>query len=115
MVRVDNVYVQLVGFVAGSLSIGAFAPYAWTVYKKDAGSKKPDLKAYLVFAMSLLVWSVYGGLRGDAALIVSNVIQLVVITYIFFSIVCARGAPSGEHAQVPMVNATEDMFFDEQL
>jgi uncharacterized protein with PQ loop repeat len=114
MVRGDNVYVQLIGFAAGFLSIAAFAPHAWTVYKKDAGSKKPDLKSYFVFAMSLLTWSVYGSLRGDAALIVSNLIQLAVITCIFFNIVCARGAPKAQHVELPTLSTTDDMFFDEK-
>jgi len=114
MVRGDNVYVQLIGFAAGILSIAAFAPHAWTIYKKDAGLKKPDLKYYFVFATSLLTWSVYGILRGDAALIVSNVIQLVAITYIVVSILCTRGAPNVQHVQLPTSSAAEDMFFDEK-
>ena len=105
--RQDDVGVQIVACIAGFLSIAAFAPQAWAVYTSGSpAAKKPELGNYFVFSLALLMWSVYGGLLRDTALVVTNVLQLAVVVYVFFSIVCARkqaqDRPASHHEAVPV-------------
>jgi len=87
----DTMSVLFVGLVAGILSIVAFTPHVWTVYNSNKKVvKTSELWTYFVYALSLLIWGIYGSLRGDIPLILTCFLQLIVVILVFICIVCAQ-------------------------
>ena len=87
----DIMSVLFVGLVAGILSIVAFTPHVWTIYNSNKKVvKTSELWTYFVYALSLLIWAIYGSLRGDIPLILTCSLQLIIVILVFICIVCAQ-------------------------
>ena len=106
----DATGVFTLGVFAGALSIIAFAPHAWAIYNSGKrATKNADLWTHCVYALSLLLWGVYGSLRDDIPLAVTCFLQFAVVLCISMYIVCIKPAPYGsELVQDPLQNEMQD-------
>jgi MtN3 and saliva related transmembrane protein len=74
-------HTDIVGAVAATLTTLAFIPQAHKVLvSKDTRSL--SLVMYLIFTTGVLLWGVYGYLRGDWLIIAANSINAVLCTAI---------------------------------
>jgi MtN3 and saliva related transmembrane protein len=74
-------HTDIVGAVAATLTTLAFIPQAHKVLvSKDTRSL--SLGMYLIFTTGVLLWGVYGYLRGDWLIIAANSINAVLCTAI---------------------------------
>ncbi len=65
----------IVGYVAGALTTISFIPQfikAW----KTKSTRDISLGMFLIFTIGVLLWLLYGILRGDLPIITANVITL---------------------------------------
>lgn len=68
--------IELIGYVAATLTTISFLPQAIQVFKtKDVSSI--SLGMYCIFTTGVLMWFVYGVLQRDMPIIVANVITLI--------------------------------------
>ena len=115
----QNTGVLVTGIIAGALSIIAFAPHAWAIY--NSSKKKPksrNLWTYVVYAVSLLLWGVYGCLHEDIPLIVTGFLQFAVVSFVFICVICARsGSQSTQQLQDPSQHGvqTRDEFEQDEF
>ena len=72
---------EIIGAVAATLTTIAFVPQVHKVLVyKDTHSL--SLGMYLIFTTGVLLWGIYGYLRGDWLIIVANAINAVLCTAI---------------------------------
>lgn len=68
--------IDLIGYVAATLTTISFLPQAIQVFKtKDVSSI--SLGMYCIFTTGVLMWFTYGVLQKDAPIIIANVITLI--------------------------------------
>ena len=92
----DTTGVLIVGIFAGALSIVAFTPHAWAIYNSGKrATKNADLWTYCVYALSLLLWGIYGSLRDDTPLAATCFLQFAVVFCISMYVVCIKPTPHG--------------------
>ena len=69
-------HIEIVGAVAATLTTIAFIPQAHKVLVyKDTHSL--SLGMYLIFTTGVLLWALYGYLRGDWVIVAANVVTAV--------------------------------------
>ena len=74
-------HVEIIGALAATLTTIAFVPQAHKVLvSKDTRSL--SLGMYLIFTTGVLLWGVYGYLRGDWLIIAANAINAVLCSAI---------------------------------
>lgn len=72
---------DILGFIAASLTTFSFLPQAIQVIKtKNTASL--SLLMYSLFTMGVMVWLIYGIIRQDSALIVANMITFILAALI---------------------------------
>ncbi len=75
--------VELIGLAAAMFSTVNQMPQAWKIIRsKDTGSI--SLYTYSLLWIAVALWLIYGIVIRDKPLIISNIISIVPITYIYF-------------------------------
>jgi MtN3 and saliva related transmembrane protein len=75
--------VELIGLAAAMFSTVNQMPQAWKIIRsKDTGSI--SLYTYSLLWIAVTLWLIYGIVIRDKPLIISNIISIVPITYIYF-------------------------------
>jgi MtN3 and saliva related transmembrane protein len=64
---------EIVGAAAATLTTLAFVPQAFKVLKEQ-DTRSLSLGMYVIFTAGVLLWGVYGYLRGDWVIILANAI-----------------------------------------
>jgi MtN3 and saliva related transmembrane protein len=67
---------NVLGFLAGVLTTGAFIPQALKIWKTRS-ARDVSLGMYAVFTSGVVLWLVYGIALGSVPIIVANVFTLV--------------------------------------
>lgn len=67
---------EILGLVAASFTTASFIPQVITTWKTKNVSGI-SLPTYLILSVGLLLWLVYGLLKGDLPLIVANAIMVL--------------------------------------
>ena len=76
-------YITILGMTAGFLTTIAFLPQVIRIWKlKEA--KDLSLLTFLMFTTGIVIWLVYGLLRGDLPLIIFNAITAVLAGIILY-------------------------------
>lgn len=73
--------IDIIGFIAATLTTLAFVPQAYQVYKTK---KVEDLSLALfsMFSMGVFLWLIYGIMLVNVPIIVANIITLILALYI---------------------------------
>ncbi|MES2934231.1 MAG: SemiSWEET transporter [Pseudomonadota bacterium] len=72
---------ELIGYMAAALTTTAFIPQAWLTWK----TRRADgvsLGMYSIFTIGIALWLVYGLQTGAKPVIVSNIITLILASFI---------------------------------
>ena len=69
----------VVGLLAASGTTAAFVPQVVRTWRTSS-ARDLSLLMIVVLAIGLLLWVVYGALRGDAVVIIANVITLALVS-----------------------------------
>ncbi|PDT86104.1 hypothetical protein CO669_30165 [Bradyrhizobium sp. Y36] len=72
----DPLLIKLIGFAAATCTTVAYAPQAIKVWKTRS-TGDISLGMFLVMVLGLALWLIYGLLSGDAPLIASNAVTMV--------------------------------------
>lgn len=79
-------FVTFLGFVAATLTTVAFVPQVVRVWRSRS-TRDISLPMFLVLALGIVLWLIYGAIIGDLPLIVANVVTLIlVLTILFFKL-----------------------------
>ncbi|MGY8632159.1 SemiSWEET transporter [Bradyrhizobium sp. 14AA] len=79
----DPLVIKLIGFAAATCTTVAYAPQAIKVWKTRS-TGDISLGMFLVMVLGLALWLVYGLLSGDAPLIASNAVTMLLAGGILF-------------------------------
>ena len=79
----ENLAIKLVGFAAATCTTLAYAPQFLKVWRTRS-TEDISLGMFLVLVLGVALWLLYGLLSGDAPLIASNAITLVLAGAILF-------------------------------
>ena len=72
---------DILGLIATGFTTASFAPQAWHIWRtRDVSGI--SLATYLVLTFGLVLWLIYGLLKGDLPLIVANSAMVVLTTAI---------------------------------
>ena len=63
----------LAGSVGGLLSVGAFLPQAWRIYRRRSAADV-SLATYLSIIVACVLWMFYAYVRGSVELFVTNLV-----------------------------------------
>lgn len=72
---------EFIGLAAGTLTTAAFVPQAWKVWSSRS-TTSISLLMYLVFALGLVLWIVYGWSLGSLSIVLANTITLALAVFI---------------------------------
>ncbi len=72
----DPFMIKLIGFAAATCTTVAYAPQAIKVWKTRS-TGDISLGMFLVMVLGLALWLIYGLLSGDAPLIASNAVTML--------------------------------------
>ncbi|MBR0782278.1 membrane protein [Bradyrhizobium nitroreducens] len=72
----DPLLIKLIGFAAATCTTVAYAPQAIKVWKTRS-TGDISLGMFLVMVLGLALWLIYGLLSGDAPLIASNAVTML--------------------------------------
>ena len=79
----DPLVIKLIGFAAATCTTVAYAPQAIKVWKTRS-TGDISLGMFLVMVLGLALWLIYGLLSGDAPLIASNAVTMLLAGGILF-------------------------------
>ncbi|MBR0904638.1 SemiSWEET transporter [Bradyrhizobium liaoningense] len=79
----DPFVIKLIGFAAATCTTVAYAPQAIKVWKTRS-TGDISLGMFLVMVLGLALWLIYGLLSGDAPLIASNAVTMLLAGGILF-------------------------------
>jgi MtN3 and saliva related transmembrane protein len=79
----ESIGIKLLGFAAAACTTFAFAPQFTKVWKTRS-TEDISLGMFLLLVFGVFLWLVYGLLSGDAPLIASNAITMVLAGGILF-------------------------------
>ncbi|MDR0978009.1 MAG: hypothetical protein LBL71_03115 [Endomicrobium sp.] len=68
---------EYLGYIAGCLSIIAFIPQVYKTYKLKS-AKDISIYMFIIYTISIIIWTIYGILSKRAALYITNLIMLAV-------------------------------------
>ncbi len=78
--------VDILGYAAGAITTLTFLPQVLKTYKEKS-AKDVSLNMFLIAAINEVMWIVYGALREDMVIILTNaVVLLMSLTMIFFKL-----------------------------
>jgi MtN3 and saliva related transmembrane protein len=81
----------LAGTVGGMLSVGAFLPQAWRIYRRRSAADV-SLAMYLSIVVACALWMFYAYIRGSVELFVTNlVIAAIAIVIVMLKLRYGRG------------------------
>lgn len=80
---------QWLGYLAATLTTGAFVPQAWHTFR-SADLAGISVGMYSVFTLGVAMWLVYGLALGQWPIIVANAITLALAATILVRTVAAR-------------------------
>ncbi len=64
------------GLVAGALTTASFVPQVWKIWKTKS-AEDVSLLMFVAFCVGVSLWIVYGSVKGEAAIILTNAVTLV--------------------------------------
>jgi MtN3 and saliva related transmembrane protein len=70
--------IDFIGTVAAILTTVSFVPQVWKIWSTKS-AKDVSLPMYLLFAVGVMLWLVYGIMLAAAPIIVANVITLALV------------------------------------
>ena len=76
-------FVSVIGFVAAILTTVSFVPQVVRVWRSRS-TRDISLPMFLVMALGIVLWLIYGALIGDLPLIIANVVTLILVLMILF-------------------------------
>ena len=76
-------FVSVIGFIAASLTTVSFVPQVVRVWRSRS-TRDISLPMFLVMALGIVLWLIYGALIGDWPLIIANVVTLILVLMILF-------------------------------
>ena len=71
----------LLGLVAGGLTTASFVPQVMKIWKTKS-AEDVSLLMFVAFCVGVTIWIVYGVIKGEVAIIVTNAVTLVLGTSI---------------------------------
>ena len=72
---------SIAGTVGGMLSVGAFLPQAWRIYRRRSAADV-SLAMYLSIVVACALWMFYAYVRGSVELFVTNLVIAVIAVVI---------------------------------
>ncbi|MFL6227708.1 MAG: SemiSWEET transporter [Pyrinomonadaceae bacterium] len=66
----------LLGLLAGGLTTASFVPQVLKIWKTKS-AKDVSLLMFVAFCVGVSLWIVYGSIKGEVAIIVTNVVTLI--------------------------------------
>lgn len=76
-------FVALIGFSAATLTTVAFVPQVARAWRTRS-TRDISLPMFLVLALGIVLWLIYGALLGDWPLILANLVTLILVLIILF-------------------------------
>lgn len=74
---------DILGLVATGFTTASFAPQAWRIWRtRDVSGI--SLVTYIILTLGLVLWLIYGLLKGDLPLVVANSVMVVLTATITF-------------------------------
>ena len=64
------------GLLAGGLTTASFVPQVWKIWKTKS-AEDVSLLMFVAFCVGVTLWLVYGIVKGEVAIIVTNAVTLV--------------------------------------
>lgn len=88
--------VDILGYAAGAITTLTFLPQVIKTFK-ERSARDVSLNMFLIAAINEVMWIVYGALKNDKVIILTNAVVLVMsLTMIFFKLKYGRkGTPQG--------------------
>lgn len=78
--------VDILGYAAGAITTLTFLPQVLKTYKEKS-AKDVSLNMFLIAAVNEVMWIVYGALKNDMVIILTNAVVLVLsLTMIIFKL-----------------------------
>ena len=75
--------VTLIGFAAATLTTVSFVPQVIRAWRSRS-TRDISLPMFLVMALGIMLWLIYGAMIGDLPLIIANVVTLILVLMILF-------------------------------
>jgi MtN3 and saliva related transmembrane protein len=75
--------IELIGFLAGTLTTISFLPQVITIWKTKS-TKDISFSMYLLFLMGIILWLLYGILIHSYSIIIANGITVLLVAIIFY-------------------------------
>jgi MtN3 and saliva related transmembrane protein len=72
---------SIAGTVGGMLSVGAFLPQAWRIWRRRSAADV-SLLMYLSIILGCMLWMFYAHVRGSTELFVTNLVIFVIASLI---------------------------------
>ncbi len=83
-------YVDILGYSAGFITTLTFLPQVLKTYKEKS-ARDVSLNMFIIAAVNEVMWIVYGALRNDNVIILTNAVVLAMsLTMIFFKLKYGR-------------------------
>ena len=78
--------VDMLGYAAGAITTLTFLPQVIKTYKEKS-ARDVSLNMFLIAAVNEVMWIVYGALKSDMVIVLTNVVVLAMsLTMIFFKL-----------------------------
>lgn len=78
--------IELLGYIAGVISAVAFLPQVFKVFNGE-NIKGLSLEMYTLYFISLVLWAVYAYLIDAHALLLTEAVTGIMVSYIIFKII----------------------------
>ena len=75
--------VTLIGFAAATLTTVSFVPQVIRAWRSRS-TRDISLPMFLVMALGIMLWLIYGAMIGNLPLIIANVVTLILVLMILF-------------------------------
>ena len=88
--------VDILGYAAGAITTLTFLPQVIKTYK-ERSARDVSLNMFLIAAVNEVMWIIYGALKSDMVIVLTNVVVLAMsLTMIFFKIKYGGVKPSAD-------------------
>jgi MtN3 and saliva related transmembrane protein len=77
---------EIIGITAGLLSTICFIPQIYKIHKSNKTSDL-SLITFIILFIAVFLWFIYGLLIKSKALFYTNILQLIIISYIIYKII----------------------------
>jgi MtN3 and saliva related transmembrane protein len=79
----ENGTISIIGFIAGTLTTIAFLPQSIKSIKTKE-TKDLSLLMLIILIIGLVLWIIYGIIKKDLPIIITNVVTIILISIILF-------------------------------